>query len=95
MCVSCFISHLFALRRLRGSIDYDAIADRDTETRSMPKPVATSKLHEARHLIVPLLSTGADRGAEANYGSVKLDYETDCFFLRTPKAKYAQQPSTP
>lgn len=26
-----------------------------------------------------------DCGAEANCGSVKLYYETDCFFLRTPK----------
>jgi len=59
--------------------------DRDTETRSMSKPVAILKPHKAKHLIVPLLSTGADRGAEANYGSVKLDYETDCFFFAHAK----------
>lgn len=72
MCVSCFISHLFALRRLRGSIDYDAIADRDTETRSMPKPVAMLKPHKVKHLIVPLSSTRA----EANYGSARARYAT-------------------
>ncbi len=42
-------------------------ANRDIETRSMPKSVTTPKPHKAKHLIMPLLSTAAVRcGAETN-----------------------------